>query len=284
MLGNFSGSACHSCKLYRFGSATMNAPGPVVFSPGQLPPLEDKMRNLAVPTTAFLLLLCAALGCKQLANAGAVNLFQSDNAAKAAAAIKIKVGVDKVRVISAEVRQDSMKITVQAPDNPKNLDEYTFERGRAAGPKAVQAVSIGNLEMTADKYHITDLADINFAAIPDTVQKAIARSGLENGKVDLISMEQAYAETTNPGLKEQTKRNSDQLRQQIQEKTKQCFKASAPANCMDDLRQLQKQQTDSMMGREARQWDLAWRIFVESPRGRKDFYADKQGKIIDNPY
>ena len=242
------------------------------------------MRNLAVPTTAFLLLLCAALGCKQLANAGAVNLFQSDNAAKAAAAIKIKVGVDKVRVISAQVRQDSMKITVQAPDNPKNLDEYTFEKGRAAGPKAVQAVSIGNLEMTADKYHITDLADINFAAIPDTVQKAIARSGLENGKVDLISMEQAYAETTNPGLKEQKKRNSDQLRQQIQEKTRQCFKASAPSNCMDDLRQLQKQQTDLMMGRGEKQWDLAWRIFVEGPRGRKDFYADKQGNIIDNPY
>jgi len=242
------------------------------------------MRNLAVPATAFVLLLSVALGCKQLANAGAVNLFQSDNAAKAAAAIKTKVGVDKVKVIRAEVRQDAMKITIQAPDNPKNLDEYTYEKGLATGPKPVQVVSIGNLDMTADKYHVTDLADINFAAIPDTVQKAITRSGLDNGKVDLISMEQNYAEMTHPDLKEQKKQNSDQLRRQIQEKTKQCFKASAPANCMDDLRQLQKQQTDSMMGREERQWDLAWRIFVESPRGRKDFYADKQGKIIDNPY
>jgi hypothetical protein len=38
------------------------------------------------------------------------------------------------------------------------------------------------------------------------------------------------------------------------------------------------------MGTEARQWDLAWRIFVEGPRGRKDFYADKQGNIVENPY
>jgi hypothetical protein len=242
------------------------------------------MRNLAVPTTAFLLLLSVALGCKQLANAGAVNLFQGDNAAKAATAIKAKVGVDKVRVIRAEVRQDSMKITVQAPDNPKNLDEYTYEKGTATGPKPVQAVSIGNLEMTADKYHITDLAAINFAAIPDTVQKAIARSGLENGKVDLISMEQNYAEITHPDLKQQTKQKSEQLEQRIEEKTKQCSKASAPANCMDDLKQLQKQQTDKMMGRGERQWDLAWRIFVESPRGSRDFYADKQGHIIDNPF
>src|SRR5215471_17892642 len=147
----------------------MNGPGLMVFSRRQLRPLEDKMRNFAVPTAAFLLLLSVALGCKQLANAGAVNLFQSDNAAKAAAAIKTKVGVDKVKVIRAEVRQDSMKVTVQAPDNPKNLDEYTYEKGLATGPKPVQVVSIGNLDMTADKYHVTDLADINFAAIPDTV-------------------------------------------------------------------------------------------------------------------
>ena len=79
----------------------------------------------------------------------------------------------KIGVIMAEVRKDSMKITIQAPDNPKNMDEYTCEKGRASGP---------------------------------------------------------------------------------------------------------------MMGRGERQWDLAWRIFVEGPRGRKDFYADKQGNLIDNPY
>ena len=241
------------------------------------------MRNLSTLCAAFFVLLIALLGCKQLANVGETNLFQGDNAAKAAAAIKTKVGTDHVKVIRAEVRKDSMKITIQAPDNPRNMDEYTFEKGRAAEPKPVQAMSLGNLEMTADKYHVTDLSDINFAAIADTVQKAIARSGLENGQVDLISMEQAYAETVNPNLKAEKKRKAEDLKKQILEKTAECIRSTA-SKCMDELHQLQKQQMNSMMGAEPRQWDLAWRIFVEGPRGRKDFYADKQGKIVENPY
>jgi hypothetical protein len=230
-----------------------------------------------------MVLLFAVLGCKQLASVGEVNLFQGDNAAKAAAAIKSKVGADQVKVISAEVRKDSMKITIQSPENPKNLDEYTYEKGRANGPKPVQAMSFGKLEMTADKYHVTDLTDVNFAAIPDTVQKAIARSGLENGRVDLISMENAYAETVNPGLKEEKKRKAEDLKKQITDKLSECIK-SASSKCTDELHQLQKQQMNSMMGGGERQWDLAWRIFVEGPRGRKDFYADKQGKLVENPY
>ena len=241
------------------------------------------MKNSSAAGAAFFLLLIAVLGCKQLANVGNADLFQSDNAAKAAAAIKSKVGADHVKVISAEVRKDSMKITIQAPDNPRNMDEYTFEKGRASGPKPVQAMSLGNLEMTGEKYHVTDLSDINFGAIPDTVQKAIARSGLENGKVDLISMENAYAETVNPNLKAEKKRKADDLTKQIKDKSAECFKSTS-SKCFDDLHQLQKQQMNSMMGREERQWDLAWRIFIEGPRGRKDFYADKQGNIVDNPY
>jgi hypothetical protein len=241
------------------------------------------MRKILTATVAFLFVLLVALGCKQLTNMGQVNLFERDGAAKAAAAIKAKVGSDKINVIRAEVRKDSMKITIQAPNNPKNLDEYTYEKGRADGPKPVQAMSFGSLEMTADKYHVTDLSQINFAAIPDTVQKAIARSGLEKGQVDLISMENAYAEMTNPALKEQKKRDKDQLTQQVQDKTKECFKTTS-SKCFDELRALQKQQMDTTMGKGVRQWDLAWRIFVEGPRGRKDFYADKQGNIIDNPY
>ncbi len=242
------------------------------------------MKNSSASGAAVFLLLLAVLGCKQLANVGSTDLFQGDNAAKAAAAIKSKVGVDHVKVISAEVRKDSMKITIQAPDNPKNMDEYTFEKGRASGPKPVQALSLGALEMTGDKYHVTDLSDINFGAISDTVQKAIARSGLENGKVDLISMENAYAETVNPNLKAEKKRKAEDLKKQIAEKTAECIKTTRSSNCMDELSQLQKQQMNSMMGREERQWDFAWRIFIEGPRGRKDYYADKQGNIVDNPY
>ena len=241
------------------------------------------MKNLATMCTAMLVVLIAILGCSRFSTLGNVDLYEGDNAAKAAAAIKDKIGASKIGVITAEVRKDSMKITIQAPDNPKNMDEYTFEKGRASGPKPVQAMSFGKLEMTADKYHLTDFSEINFAAIPETVRKAIARSGLENGRVDVISMDQEYAETTHPDLKAEKKRKTEELKQQILDKTKECFKTTS-TNCMNELRDLQKQQSDMMMGRGDRQWDLAWRIFVEGPRGRKDFYADKQGNLVENPY
>jgi hypothetical protein len=241
------------------------------------------MKNLATMCAAMLVVLVAVLGCSRFSTLGNVDLYEGDNAAKAAAAIKDKIGASKIGVIMAEVRKDSMKITIQAPDNPKNMDEYTYEKGRASGPKPVQAMSFGNLEMTADKYHLTDFSEINFAAIPETVKKAIARSGLENGRVDVISMDQEYAETTHPDLKAEKKRKKDELSQQMQDKSKECFKTTS-SKCFDELRAIQKQQQDMMMGKGERQWDLAWRLFVEGPRGRKDFYADKQGNLIDNPY
>ncbi len=242
------------------------------------------MKNLATMCAAMLVVLVAVLGCSRFSTLGNVDLYEGDNAAKAAAAIKNKIGASKIGVIMAEVRKDSMKITIQAPDNPKNMDEYTYEKGRASGPKPVQAMSFGNLEMTADKYHLTDFSEINFAAIPETVKKAIARSGLENGRVDVISMDQEYAETTHPDLKAEKKRKKDELQKQIEDKMNECFKASDENKCTKELNALQKQQQDMMMGRGERQWDLAWRLFVEGPRGRKDFYADKQGNLIDNPY
>jgi hypothetical protein len=241
------------------------------------------MKNSVTMFTATLVLLIAVLGCNKLTNLANVDMYQGDGAAKAAAAIKDKIGADKIGVIRAEVRKDSMKITIQAPDNPKNMDEYTFEKGRASGPKPVQAMSLGNLEMTGDKYHVTDFKDINFGAIPETVRQAIDRSGLENGRVDVITMDQQYAEMTHPDLKAEKKRKKDQLSQQIQDKSKECFKTTA-SKCFEELTALQKQQMNSMMGKEVRTWDLAWRLFVEGPRGRKDFYADKQGNLIENPY
>jgi hypothetical protein len=239
------------------------------------------MRNISALGAAFLVLLLAALGCKQLAKIGEVNLFEGDAAVKAAAAIKSKVGADKVKVIRGEIRKDSMKITIQAPDNPKNLDEYSYDKSGAKGPKPVQAASFGNLEMTADRYFLTDLSDINFAAVPDTVKAAIERSGLDKGEVDLISMENARAEMVNPAIKAEKKRKADELQKQIDEKSKECFRTFSKKAC-DELQALNKQHFNS--SDEKPQFDMAWRIFVQGPRGRKDFYADKQGKIIDNPY
>src|SRR6184192_3839127 len=101
------------------------------------------MKNLATMCAAMLVVLIAVLGCNRFSKLGNVDLYEGDNAAKAAAAIKDKIGANKIGVIMAEIRKDSMKITIQAPDNPKNMDEYTFEKGRASGPKQIGRASVG---------------------------------------------------------------------------------------------------------------------------------------------
>jgi len=243
------------------------------------------MKNVPEICSVFLVFILVGLGCSRFAIPRDVDLFEGDNAAKAIAKIKERIGADSVKVIEAAVYKNKMTITIQASGNSKNLDKYTFEKGAASGPEPVQAVSFGNLTMTADKYHLTDLSEINFAAIPDTVRKAIELSKLENAQVDVISMDQQHAELTNPKLKEDQKRGADDLDKQIREKMEECSKQSTfPEKCFDELTTLQKKKTDLRSARGDAQWDLAWRIFVEGPRGRKDFWADKQGNIIENPY
>src|SRR4051812_11766217 len=108
----------------------------------------------------------AVLGCSRLAQvAGKVNMFESDNAAKAAAAIKAKVG-GPVNVISAEVRSDRMEVTIRSPANPKDMDKYTYQNGTVTGPEPIQVMQIGSLEMTGEKYGVTPIDEIGWANIP----------------------------------------------------------------------------------------------------------------------
>ena len=243
------------------------------------------MKNMPEICSVFLIFVLVGLGCSRFAIPRDVDLFEGDNAAKAIAKIKEKVGTDSIKVIEAEIHKNKITITIQDAGNSKNLDKYTFEKGAASGPEPVQAVSFGNLTMTADKYHLTDLSEINFAAIPDTVRKAIELSKLENAQVDVISMDQQHAELTNPKSKEDQKRAADDLDKQIKEKMEECSKQSTfPEKCFNELTALQKKKIDLRSVRGDARWDLAWRIFVDGPRGRKDFWADKQGNIIENPY
>ena len=60
------------------------------------------MKNLATMCTATMVVLFAVLGCSRLGTLSNVDLYQGDGAAKAAAAIKDKIGASKIGVIMAE--------------------------------------------------------------------------------------------------------------------------------------------------------------------------------------
>ncbi len=235
---------------------------------------------------ALLPLIFVGISCSKFIFPGEFNLFEGDNAKRAVAKIKAKIGAEKVNVIRAEVRKHEIKIEIQAPGNPKNIDEYKFENGSVSGPKPVEVLTIGNVELTADKQHTTDLDEIDFAAIPETIKQAIALANTEGAEVKLISMDQKDAEMTNPQLKERNKNESEELEKQIKEKGNECFTSQKfPEKCFSELLELQKRQRDlSFTFGNAKELDLAWRIFVQGTRAQKDFWSDKKGKIIENPH
>lgn len=241
--------------------------------------------NKFLAGSAFLALFFSSLGCNMLQKIANVNLFEGDNAVKAAQKIKDKIGTEKVQVIRVNIEKNEMEITVQSAKNPKDIDKYIYKNGTVTGPEPVQVISMGNLSMTGDKYETTELGEIGFAAIPDTVAKAISLSKLENAQVSSISMDNNYPETADPSLKADREKQVEDLQKRINDRRQECTKnVSTLGDCLREVSEMQKELMDMRMGRTKRKLVLTWRLFIESPRGRKDFWADKNGKLNETSF
>lgn len=213
--------------------------------------------------------LVIVLSCSRFGGLVKTDLFEGDNAAKAATAIKDKVG-GPVNVIRVEMHSDELEITIQSPKNPKDIDKWTYKNGSVTGPEPVQVMSIGNATMTGDKYDTTPIDDIGWANVPATIKKAIELSNLENAKVNLISMDGQRPETADPELKAQSEKDREAQRKACMEK---------PAGGIGDC--LRKLTFGNLTGGK---FVLTWRLFVEGPRGRKDFWAKKDGTLNEKPF
>lgn len=228
-------------------------------------------------------LIIVVMACGNFKIPGTIDLYEGNNAAQAIAKIKEKIGSQEIKVIRGEIRQNELKIQIQAPDNPKNIDEYEFKNGIVTGPKPVQVISMGNREMTADKYQLTNIDEINFAVIPATVKDAIARTDTKEAKVEVISMENWDAGITNPKLKAERQEKADEMEKQIKAKEAECRK-KVSAECFQEAMKMRKERREHTSQGGKKDLVLTWRIFVQSPRSRKDFWADKNGTIVDKPF
>jgi hypothetical protein len=198
--------------------------------------------NKALAFLSVSALFLSSLGCSMLQKMTKVDMFEGDNAVKAAQAIKDKVGAE-VQVIRTEIRRDRMSVTIRSPKNPKDMDQYTYQNGRVSDPEPVQVMQMGDLAMTGDKYQTTNIDEIGFANLAATVAKAKELSKLEDAKVETVTMAYEHPTHTNP---------------------------PKPGERMKPLGEVTLVFT--------------WRLFVEAPRGRKDFWADKSGKLNEKAF
>ena len=211
------------------------------------------------------LMACQFFSCRFSSPAGKKkNLFEGTNAQDASERIRQKTGADSVKVSHIEIRQDRLTIAIQDPNKPKNLDEYTYSNGAVTGPKPVETLVVGEQEFTADKKRLFDLGDINFGVIPEVCRKAAERAQIEDGKVELISIDW----------------NSAQLTRSAEEQKR--FKAE-----MDKLYQAEFDRGGdpfAVKKRELNDLAITWRIWVKGPRITKDFYADAHGNLANDPF
>jgi hypothetical protein len=204
--------------------------------------------------SAFCLLGIMVVACKYSSLPGAkMNMFEGSNAQDGAAKIKAKLGVDDVKVSSMEIHENRLEIIVQDPKKPKNYDKYTYEKGAVKGPEPVQAMVLGNQELTADKLPLFNLNDINLAATPDVCRKAALRAQIEDGKPDVISIE--FDSASNTRSKEENEKKQAEMKK------------------LDPLQQVRQPFSDLVP---------TWRIWIKGPRATKYFYADAKGNLSDH--
>lgn len=136
---------------------------------------------------ALLPLIFVTLACSRLAALKA-SLFEDDNAEKAVAEIKNKIG-KPFKVTEIIIEKDTLTVRAQDPDKPQNLDEYKYVAGFVSGPTAVKLNALNdNLEKSS-----FPIDEINFAAVPQMIADALKQTAVEGGEVEKLTFQRGFA-------------------------------------------------------------------------------------------
>lgn len=150
------------------------------------------MRNLPGSIGALALLLIVSLGCSGLLPKKG-QFFEGDTSAKAAAAIREKVG-KPFRVIEIFIDEDEFRVQVQDPDKPQNVDEYKYVAGFVQGPTPVQVSGVYSKDLNKSSFPFDE---IDFSAIPKFTKEAVDKAAIEGGSIYRLTFQRAFAMTNN---------------------------------------------------------------------------------------
>jgi hypothetical protein len=109
---------------------------------------------------------------------------------KAVAAFKEKIGSGPVSALKLVVTNEWAVLHVRNPQQVDKVDKYEYTNGICSGPKP--AALDGTEELgNRDKYSFP-LDEVNFAAMPDVVKGALARTEVREGKVEKITIRKGF--------------------------------------------------------------------------------------------
>lgn len=146
-----------------------------------------KTTRFSALIAAILPLLVVGLGCSRLAGLK-TNYLEGDNAAKAVAEVRSKVG-KSFRVLQAVVEVDEMRLQIVDPNNPRNVDEYRSRAGFVTGPSPVKLNALVSDPIQSS----VPVEEVDFAAVPKIASSAIERTQLDGGAVRRMTFQRGFA-------------------------------------------------------------------------------------------
>lgn len=122
------------------------------------------------------LAVLALAGCRQLGETlrrppavTTAELFETDLIARTVREVEAKVGAP-LRVLDLAAENGGLRIQVQDPAKPENVDQYELRDGRLAGPLPVKLLGPGTLAAS-----LFPISAVDLARIPEFTRAALAR-------------------------------------------------------------------------------------------------------------
>jgi uncharacterized RDD family membrane protein YckC len=173
-------------RLPRLRGAALGCDGPRRPGIAHLCSEVGTLRRFIRSCMVFAALALAALalaGCRKAvaplhgARPGAApDLFDSDLVARTVRDVEARVGAP-LSVLDLQVENGSIRLQVQDPKRPENVDQFEWRQGVLDGPRPVQLLGSGNL--AASLYPISA---VDLAQIPAFTQAALAKLGIEEAR------------------------------------------------------------------------------------------------------
>jgi hypothetical protein len=148
------------------------------------------MKNLSSFCLVVLLLTAVGFGCKNNPLATwKTNYLELDTAQTTVEAIKEKIGGD-FSVVEVRIQPKEFSMIIQNKDNPNYVDVIKSNSiGIIVGPDLVKTpTQFGNIPKS-----LFAVRDINFSAIPEFTQEAIAKANIEGAKITELTLGRGFA-------------------------------------------------------------------------------------------